>query len=92
MTRQSLKAAQAEPYASLLATTTFGSARIAAALTAVEELEAAYHRRLQIDHDAKMATRDRNDAMRAVRRSIRALRIELRALRRAHPKMVGVPK
>ena len=90
--RHSLTVAQAEPYASLLATTTFGPARLAAALTELDELEETFYRRQQVDHDAKMATRARNNAMRAVRRSIRALRIELRALRRTHPKVVGVPK
>ena len=90
--RHSLEVAQTEPYASLLATTTFGPARIAAALTELDELEEAFFRRQQVDHHAKSATRERNNAMRAVRRSIRALRIELRALRRAHPKVVGVPK
>jgi len=92
LARQALRAAQAEPYASLLATTTFGPTRIAAALTELDELEETFYRRQQVDHDAKIATRARNDAMRVVRRSIRALRIELRALRRTHPKVVGVPK
>jgi len=88
--RQSLEAAQEEPYAALLATTTFGPGRVVAALVELDELQVAYQRRRQIDLEAKTATGARDEAVSVVRRSIRALRVELSALHRTYPDVVMV--
>ncbi len=88
MAREALRAARAEPYASLLAAATYTPAQVEAALAQVDALEAALYARLHARTASTNAWKDRNRSVRDLRRMVRPLHVQMRALLRHHPEFV----
>ena len=88
MAREALRAARAEPYASLLAAATYTPAQVEAALAQVDALEAALYARLHARTASTNAWKDRNRSVRELRRMVRPLHVQMRALLRHHPEFV----
>ena len=80
-----LVAAQAEPYASLLAAVTLAPARIAEMLAAVRALAAAIAERQIAAHRVTIATKARNAAVDELRVFVQRLAVEVDTMVRANP-------
>ena len=86
--RAAFEGAQAEPYASLLATAAYPPEAVEAALTAITVLEQLDLARGLAQKEAMQATENRDRAMRDLRRAVRPLRAQMRAVLRRHPEFV----
>lgn len=87
MGRESLQAAQREPYATQLAAVGFDAEGIAGALALFDALDTLYQARLAAGHAATEATRARNAAVESLRIAMRQLQAEVKAMLRAHPEV-----
>ena len=85
--RAAFEGAQAEPYASLLATAAYPPEAVAAALTAITVLEQLERARGLAQKEAMQATENRDRVMRDLRRMVRPLRAQMRAVLRRHPEI-----
>ena len=85
MGRESLRAAQGEPYATQLAAVGFDAEGIAGALALFDAVDALYQARLAAGHAAVEATKARNAAVESLRVAMRQLQAEVKAMLRAHP-------
>lgn len=85
MGRESVGAAQREPYATQLAAVGFDDEGIAGVMALFDALDALYQARLAAGHAATEATRTRNAAVETLRTAMRQLRAEVKAMLRAHP-------
>ena len=86
--RAAFEGAQAEPYASLLATAAYPPEAVEAALTAITVLEQLALARGLAQKEAMQATENRDRVMRDLRRMVRPLRAQMRAVLRRHPEFV----
>ncbi|MBK8795610.1 MAG: hypothetical protein IPM07_03965 [Anaerolineales bacterium] len=87
--RAAFEGAQAEPYASLLATAAYSPAAVETALNALTVLEQLILARGLTHRAAMQATEARNRAVRDLRRAVRPLRAQMRAVLRRHPEFVA---
>ena len=85
MGRESLRAAQGEPFATQLAAVGFDAEGIAGTMAIFDALDTLYQARLAAGHAATEATRTRNAAVETLRTAMRQLRAEVKAMLRAHP-------
>ncbi|MCO5213405.1 MAG: hypothetical protein M9936_27195 [Caldilinea sp.] len=85
--RESLAAAQREPYAGLLAIAAFGAERVQAVATLIDVLQTLLDARNAAHLAGLAATRARNESARELRRAARQLTVEVNSILRLHPEV-----
>lgn len=85
---ETLTMARKEPYASLLASATLGSERLAASVEAMNAVEAVWLARQNAQEQAVQTTRVRDEAARELRRMVQQLKAEARLVLRQHPEIL----
>ena len=85
--RESLAAAQREPYAGLLAIAAFSAERVQAVATLIDVLQTLLDARNAAHQAALAATRARNESARELRRAAHQLTVEVNSILRLHPEV-----
>lgn len=85
--RESLAAAQREPYAGLLAIAAFSAERVQAVATLIDLLQTLLDARNAAHLAGLAATRARNESARELRRAARQLTVEVNSILRLHPEV-----
>lgn len=85
--RETLAAAQREPYAGLLAAAAFTAERVQAVATLIDLLQTLLDARNAAHQAALTATRARNESARELRRAARQLTVEVNSILRLHPEV-----